>query len=73
MILLADSEGPDQTARMRKLTWVFTVRRHIFAWREAFIGNANRRQKYHSGETIKQIAYLCILSLSDLFESSDFV
>ena len=26
MILLADSEGPDQTARMRSLIWAFTVR-----------------------------------------------
>ena len=27
MILLADSEGPDQTARMRMLIWAFAVRR----------------------------------------------
>ena len=36
MILLADSEGSDQTARMRKLIWALTViyaRRHVFAWR----------------------------------------
>ena len=26
MILLADSEGPDQTARMRSLIWAFAVR-----------------------------------------------
>ena len=26
MILLADSEGPDQTARMRRLLWAFAVR-----------------------------------------------
>ena len=26
MILLADSEGPDQTARMNRLIWVFAVR-----------------------------------------------
>ena len=26
MILLADSEGPDQTARMRSPIWAFTVR-----------------------------------------------
>ena len=26
MILLADSEGPDQTAQMRKLIWAFSVR-----------------------------------------------
>ena len=26
MILLVDSEGPDQTARMRRLIWAFTVR-----------------------------------------------
>ena len=26
MILLADSEGPDQTAWMRRLIWAFTVR-----------------------------------------------
>ena len=25
MILLADSEGPDQTARMRRLIWAFAV------------------------------------------------
>ena len=26
MILLADSEGPDQSARMRRLIWAFAVR-----------------------------------------------
>ena len=26
MILLADSEGPDQTALMRRLIWIFAVR-----------------------------------------------
>ena len=26
MILLADSEDPDQTARMRRLIWVFALR-----------------------------------------------
>ena len=26
MILLADNEGPDQTARMRRLIWAFAVR-----------------------------------------------
>ena len=26
MILLADSVGPDQTARMRRLIWAFAVR-----------------------------------------------
>ena len=26
MILLADSEGPDQTARKRRLIWAFAVR-----------------------------------------------
>ena len=26
MILLSDSEGPDQTARMRRLIWAFAVR-----------------------------------------------
>ena len=26
MIVLADSEGPDQTARMRRLIWAFAVR-----------------------------------------------
>ena len=26
MILLADSEGPDQTAQMRSLIWAFAVR-----------------------------------------------
>ena len=26
MILLTDSEGPDQTARMRSLIWAFAVR-----------------------------------------------
>ena len=26
MILLADSEGSDQTARMRRLIWAFAVR-----------------------------------------------
>ena len=29
MILLADSEGPDQTARMRRLIWAFTDRAHM--------------------------------------------
>ena len=26
MIIFADSEGPGQTARMRRLTWAFAVR-----------------------------------------------
>ena len=26
MILFADSEGPDQTARMRRLIWAFAAR-----------------------------------------------
>ena len=26
MIILTDSKGPDQTARMRRLIWAFTVR-----------------------------------------------
>ena len=32
MILFADSEGPDQTARMRRLIWAFAIRicrRHV--------------------------------------------
>ena len=29
MILLADSEGPDQTARMRSLIWAFAVRIYL--------------------------------------------
>ena len=36
MILFADSEYPDQTARMRKLTWASLfayTRKHIFTWR----------------------------------------
>ena len=35
MILLADSEGPDQTAHLNSLIWAFTVytsQRHIFTW-----------------------------------------
>ena len=37
MSLLADSEGPDQTARMRRLIWAFIVRRclktrFLMAW-----------------------------------------
>ena len=29
MILLADSEGPDQAARMRRLIWAFAVRMSV--------------------------------------------
>ena len=40
MILYADSEGPDQTARMRRLIWDFAVRaytrRHVFALRDPY-------------------------------------
>ena len=39
MILLADSEGPDQTARMRRLIWAFAVRictKILFAWRAQY-------------------------------------
>ena len=39
MILLADSEGPDQTARMRSLIRAFLsayARRHVFAIRGSF-------------------------------------
>ena len=37
MSLLADSEDPDQTARMRSLIRTFAVRiclMHVFAWRD---------------------------------------
>ena len=39
MILLADSEGPDQTVRMRRLIWSFAVRmcRKTFSHRAAKI------------------------------------
>ena len=40
MILLADSEGPDQTARMRSLIWAFAVRIsriHVFAWHGPYL------------------------------------
>ena len=30
MILLADSEGSDQTARMRRVIWAINARRHFF-------------------------------------------
>ena len=33
IILYADSEGPDQTARMRKLIWPIAVRRRVLVWR----------------------------------------
>ena len=33
MILLEDSEGREQTARMRWLIWIFAVRRQVSAWR----------------------------------------
>ena len=31
MIQIADSEGPDQTARMRRLIWAFAVREVTFS------------------------------------------
>ena len=40
MVLLGDSEGPDQTAQMCRLIWVFEstyAQRRIFAWRGPFI------------------------------------
>ena len=30
MILLVDNEGPDQTARMRRLIWAFAVRKGLY-------------------------------------------
>ena len=32
MRLLADSEGPDQTVRMRRLIWAFAVHISCMAW-----------------------------------------
>ena len=39
MIQLADSEGPDQTARMRRLIWAFSacIFSHVFAWRGPYV------------------------------------
>ena len=40
MNLFADSEGPDQTARMRSLIWAFAVRlypRYVFEWKAHII------------------------------------
>ena len=45
MIHLADSEGPDQTARMRRRIWVFAVhicRIHVFPWRGLFENRMSR-------------------------------
>ena len=39
MILLADSEGPDQTVRMRRLMCVFALRIY-FAWRGLYDSEA---------------------------------
>ena len=38
MILLADSEGSDQPARLRRLIWAFVVRiqKHVLVWRGPF-------------------------------------
>ena len=40
MILLADSEGPDQTARMRRLIWAFAVRIRSYIRRHVSHGAA---------------------------------
>ena len=40
MTLEADSAGPDQTARMRRLIWPSLsayARRHAFAWRDPYV------------------------------------
>ena len=40
MIMLADNEGPDQTARMRRLILAFAVRicpkKYVIAWRDPY-------------------------------------
>ena len=49
VILLADSEGPDQTARMRSLIWAFAVRKcpkHVFTWRGPVLRDLYIRQRY---------------------------
>ena len=49
MILLADSEGPDQTARMRSLIWAFAVRKYPKSrFRMAGFTWQPRRSRYHT-------------------------
>ena len=50
-ILLADSEGPDQTARMRRLIWAFAVRictKTSFRMARAFICWSSKKKKKSS-------------------------
>ena len=72
MILLADNEGPDQTARMRRLIWAFVIRvysqtRFHMAWlRYGFIFLWNQilcfilyTMWYESSE--KALCIICIM------------
>ena len=42
MILLTDSEGPDQTARMRRLIWAFAV----CIYPKAYLWNSKRLSRF---------------------------
>ena len=37
MILIAYSEGPDQTVRMHRLIWVFHMPEDVFEWRGRYM------------------------------------
>ena len=65
MILLADCEGPDQSARMRRLIWAFAIR--IFPKTRFRMVRANFRGKSHYAlakiATVRAIMYLQVFYL----------
>ena len=65
MIMLAESEGPDQTVRMRRLIWAFAVRiyQKTFSLGAANVINHDTGGKLIRG-TSRSIQSKCILLFS---------
>ena len=67
MILLADSEGPDQTARMRRLIWAFAVRicskTHFrMAWTTQYRTQLKKRA-YFTAQSDQGLHCRCIIQI----------
>ena len=63
MILLADSEGPDQTARMRTLIRALLSaygQRHVFAWHGPFTPTDNQISIWYQIDTNLDIYFYYI-------------
>ena len=75
MILLADNEGPDQTAQMRRLIWAFAVRifpRQVFAWREPYYQNNSRWKTDLQKTDVSLISVTAKVARVSTFNSNEY-